>query len=201
MCVIPEFLFFADRDACRTLHPPALAVRHQFDQIDPILPDGRHTTVGLPHVFIAVDAMDHTTRIFYECLETGTSTNRANHLEGVEREHLERLLGTVFIRSRTRACIRVHFSRAWAERVASTLVLVGERLERTDDREYRDRLSLLVLFGVDPLAQVRCPLGAAGQRKGGEQQGRCRTQLDVHGVHHLPPCAGAAWAAASSSSR
>src|SRR3954467_12428362 len=161
MCVIPEFLFFADRDACRTLHPPALAVWHQFDQIDPILPDGRNTTVGLPHVFIAVDAMDHPTRIFDKRFETGTSTDRANHLQGVEREHLERFLGTVFIRSRTRRRGRVHFSRAGAEWVASTLVLVSERLKRANDRKNRNRLTLLVLFGVDPLAQVGRPLRAA----------------------------------------
>src|SRR6187402_47417 len=145
MCVIPEFLFFADRAACRTLHPTALAVRHQFDQIDPILPDGRHATVGLPHVFIAVDAMDHPTRIFYESFETGTSTHRANHLEGVEREHLERLLGTVLIGPRPRGRVGVHFSRTRAERVTSALVLVSERLERANHRKNRNRLSLLVL--------------------------------------------------------
>src|SRR5574337_81580 len=94
----PVYLLLAERDAGGTFHPATIAVWYQLDQIDTIFADGGDMPVILSHVFAHMDAMDDPTRILDQHFHARPDTDRADHLEAVERRKTHgRIRGNVGI--------------------------------------------------------------------------------------------------------
>src|SRR5690606_32934717 len=102
---------FFDGDRRRSLEPSARAIRHQFDQFDPVFADGHDLAIALSHVDARTHPIGDLVRCDHEGLHAAACPDRARHLQTVERKLLERLAGTVRVRAR-----------------ATAAALVGERL-------------------------------------------------------------------------
>src|SRR5690606_26108694 len=124
--LLPLSIVF-ERNRRRPFQPAARAIRHKFDEFNTIFMDGRHAAVVLPHVHARVDPVDDLVGRHHQPDHAATAADRADHVEAVERELLQRLLATM--RIRPRAAARVLRRERVAERVAHALGRVLERLE------------------------------------------------------------------------
>src|SRR5690606_4108831 len=157
--LLPLSIVF-ERNRRRPFQPAARAIRHKFDEFDAVAMDSGHATVVLPHVHARVDPIHDLVGRHHQPDHSVATADRADHVQAVERELLERLLAPV--RIRPWATARVLRRERVAERVTHALRRVFERLELLHHRERIQRRRGLGLDVGHPLLEVRRVARRAG---------------------------------------
>src|SRR5690606_18082406 len=92
--LLPLSIVF-ERNRRRPFQPAARAIRHKFDEFDLVFMDGGHATVVLSHVHTRVDLVHDLVGRHHQPDHAAATADRADHVQAVERELLERLLAPV----------------------------------------------------------------------------------------------------------
>src|SRR5690625_683919 len=167
----------AERDARLAFHPAAVAVGNQFDEVDAIGVNSGDAAIVLPHVLIDVDAVDLLARVLDQRDHAALGTERADHVQAVQRERFQRLRRPLQVRMRSvGALLLVAGRQRGRKRVALVLVLVDERLEGLDHRQRRQWRTLFGFLLRHPVMQVLGAPGAPGQ---GDQRQQDQQQAQM----------------------
>jgi hypothetical protein len=149
-----ESPFFAQSDGRVAFHPAARTVRHQFHQIDLARRHLGDVAIVLAHVVAHADLVDHTLRILDEPLDVALCTDRAHHLQTVQRKGFERFTRTILVRMRAKRVRRTRLWRRRFEGIALVLILVDEGFKSLDHRERGQGRTLACLDLRDPFMEV-----------------------------------------------